>query len=404
MLVVLATVAAATSSVALGQAGPPTSLTRAAAIAIAEQHGPRLAIAASDTAVAAAQLVGARAYPDPQLAASYSRSLPTYHVSVDIPLDLPMTRGLRIGAATAGFDAARLRYEFAVASIRLDADTMYTHAVAAREHLLLSRRNTAAGDSLLHIVERRRDAGDASDMDVELARINAGQQANVAAADSLAWIATLLDLQAVLGYSSDSVLVSATDSLTAPSLVPTALPSDATLGEAAASLALQSANLEARLQRRSIWSQFSISLGFERGDPSQPGVLPTVGVGFGLPLFNRNRGAIAVADAERMRAGAELALARIDARNRIAHASRERQNALAKIARDRSIIASAQHVAAMSLTAYSEGAMALPNVLDAQRSARDVLGSYIDDLANAWDAIAELRVLSLSPSSSPQSP
>jgi hypothetical protein len=33
--------------------------------------------------------------------------------------------------------------------------------------------------------------------------------------------------------------------------------------------------------------------------------------------------------------------------------------------------------------------------LEAQRNARDILGQYIDDLAEAWIASAELRVYTL---------
>ena len=127
----------------------------------------------------------ARAFPNPTLTGSYSKSFPTQHFSVEFPIDLPGIRELRGRSARLGLDAARLKYHLARATIALDADTTYTHAVAAREHLVLSRRNALDGDSLLHMVERRRDAGDASDMDVELARVNAGQQANTAAADSL---------------------------------------------------------------------------------------------------------------------------------------------------------------------------------------------------------------------------
>src|SRR6185312_8689609 len=146
---------------------------------------------------------------------------------------------------------------------------------------------------------------------------------------------------------------------------------------------LQSAVAAVRLQHRSIWSSPSLSLGVEYGDPSQTGLLPTFGIGVGLPLFDRNRGQIAQAEAERIRASAELTVAQVEARNEIAHGTRERANA----------------VAAMALTAYREGASALPNVLEAQRSARDVLGQYIDDLAAAWIATAELRVLALTPTS-----
>jgi outer membrane protein TolC len=62
------------------------------------------------------------------------------------------------------------------------------------------------------------------------------------------------------------------------------------------------------------------------------------------------------------------------------------------------LVASANRVAAMSLTAYREGESSLPNVLEAQRNAREILGQYIDDLADAWIASASLRVYTLTPS------
>jgi cobalt-zinc-cadmium efflux system outer membrane protein len=170
-----------------------------------------------------------------------------------------------------------------------------------------------------------------------------------------------------------------------------------TLGEAAASLSLESATLSARLQRRSIWTTPSLSLGFEHGDPDQPGILPTFGLGIALPLFDRNRGGVAQAEAERARAAAELTLAQVEARNQIAHATRERENAVARVGRDQLVAASANRVAAMSLTAYREGASSLVNVIEAVRTSREVLAQYITDLAAAWIATAELRALGAAP-------
>jgi cobalt-zinc-cadmium efflux system outer membrane protein len=200
--------------------------------------------------------------------------------------------------------------------------------------------------------------------------------------------------------TNDGLQVQATDSLVMPPEA--ALPSK-TLNEIAANAALESATLAERLQHRSVWSQPSISVGFEYKDPDQTGLLPTLGLGIGLPLFDRNRGPIAQAEAERIRAEAELRLAQVEARNDIAHATRERENALARAVRDQALVASANRVVSMSLTAYQEGASSLSNVLEAQRTARDVLSQYIDDLASAWIATAELRALaaSASPTSRP---
>ena len=376
-----------------------TPLTRSGAIDAALNRGARLPVARADSAVAGAALIAARARPNPTLNGSYSKSVPNYHVSADIPLEFPALRNLRVRSAQVGLQAAQLKLLFNRAMVAMEADTAYTRAVAAREKLVLSRRNALDADSLLHMVERRRDAGDASDMDVELARVNAGQQTNLAAADSLTLISAVLDLQGALGYIDEQIAVNPTDSLgTPPSPAPAAATS---LDAESARLSLDAATLNTQLQRRSLWSQLSISPGFEFGDPDQKGLLPTIGIGVGVPLFDRNRGQIAQAEAERIRAQAELTLAVVEARNALAHARRERENAIGKVARDRLLIASADRVAAMSLTAYREGASSLPNVLDAQRTAREVLSQYIDDLAAAWVATAELRVFSYTPSSTP---
>jgi outer membrane protein TolC len=59
------------------------------------------------------------------------------------------------------------------------------------------------------------------------------------------------------------------------------------------------------------------------------------------------------------------------------------------------LVESANRVAAMSITAYREGAQGLPAVLEAQRNAREILSQYIDDLVDAWIATATLRVYTL---------
>src|SRR5262249_31489282 len=146
-----------------------------------------------------------------------------------------------------------------------------------------------------------------------------------------------------------------TDSLAEP---PAAVAPTLTLSEAAATLSLESATLASRLQHRSIFSTPSINFGFEYGDPTgaEPGILPLFGIGIPLPLFDRNRGAIAQADAERTKAAAELALARVEARNDISRATRVRAAAMARVARNRQLVASANTVVTMALTAYREGA------------------------------------------------
>jgi Outer membrane protein len=130
-----------------------------------------------------------------------------------------------------------------------------------------------------------------------------------------------------------------------------------------------------------------------RSSGGEPGYLPLIGLSLPLPLFNRNQGPIAEARAERDKAVAQLTAARLEARQRIIEAVREREQLIARVERDRDLVIRAQRVADKSLTAYREGASALPAVLEARRSAREVLGQYIDDLAALLTVNTELRAL-----------
>jgi outer membrane protein, heavy metal efflux system len=369
-------------------------LTRQQAIDAAVNRGARAAVARADTLVGSAQVLAARTRDNPSLSTTYSKSTPHYHAIVDLPLDISGARSARINSARATRLASQYRFEFERAAAALDADTAYTRALGALERARLARRNAADADSLRRMAIVRRDAGDASDLDVLLATVNSGQAANLAATDSLTLVLALFDLQAVMGLDTSHIFVTPTDSLFSPP-PPSALnTSYAVLPIAAAEQALAAAEFDVRAQRRGVFAPFSIQAGIEQGDPGQSGLLPTFGFSIPLPLLNRNSGAIALAEAERERARAEVALTSVETRTAIGRAERQRSLALEKIQRDRALVESANRVAAMSITAYREGAEGLPAVLEAQRNARDILSQYIDDLMDAWIATSTLRLYS----------
>ena len=369
-------------------------VTREQAIDAAVTRGARAAVARADTLVGAAQLLTARSWDNPSLSGTYSKAPPNYHAIVDLPLDVTGARGSRVRAAEATRLASQYRFQFERAAASLDADTSYTRALAALERVRLSRRNARDADSLRRMAVIRRDAGDASELDVLLATVNAGQAANLAIADSVTLISSIFDLQTVMGLDTTRIAIVPSDSLTMPPLTPPNAVPEAALPIAAARQALTAADLSVRAQRRSIFTPFSVQAGVEWGDPGTPGLLPTFGFSIPLPLLNRNRGAIAQAEAERERARAELALSLFQTQATIGRARRERAVALEKLQRDRVLVESANRVAAMSLVAYREGAQGLPAVLEAQRNARDILSQYINDLADAWIATATLRLYS----------
>jgi cobalt-zinc-cadmium efflux system outer membrane protein len=235
-----------------------------------------------------------------------------------------------------------------------------------------------------------------SELDVRLAAVNAGQLANVAADDSLAALTSLLSLQLQMGLSGDEPTIVLVDSLRAP------LPSDSSVKESpvllpvvAAEASLRSAERSLAFARRSRFAP-NLQFGFDTGDPTSAmphQLLPVVGFSLPFPLFSFGRGDVQRAAAERDRAIAELDLTRRETDATVARARRELAAARDRLRRTGALVESANRVAVMSLQAYSEGAVPLANVLEAQRNAREILARYIDDLATADAAVRALRML-----------
>ncbi|MFL5605992.1 MAG: TolC family protein [Gemmatimonadaceae bacterium] len=403
-------------------------VTRAAAESAALAAGPRVALARADTAAARAAAIVARQLPNPSLSLQRTGAPPQRHVIMDVPFDPPWVRGPRVGAANALTRASRLRFMSERAQALLEVDTTYTRTLGAQARFRLSRQTARDADSLRKMTISRRDAGDASDLDVDLATVTAGQQLNVAASDSLTYMSTLLTVQTLMGIPADSVAIVLVDSLrlgamdtgvllrqadsagaaagagvaVAPRASIVGAPARPGVVAATPSVAAAEANLLATelavtRERRSVFGITSFQVGVEWHDPTvEPAdneKLWVLGLAVPLPLFNQNKGAIAQAYAERDRARAELTAARLTARQRLVEALHELASLRARVARDQELVVRADRVASKSLEAYREGASALPAVLEARRTAREVLGQYIDDLTALITLQAELRVL-----------
>ncbi len=373
------------------------SVTRQQAVDSALARGGRLAIALADTAAANAKVLAARALQNPSFNATYSKAAPQLHFIADLPFDLPGVRSARISSAVAASRGANYTLRFERAAIALAADTAYTRVLAATARARLTARNALVADTLVTMTIARRNAGDASELEVEMSRVNAGQQHNLAIADSVELAGAIVDLQTAMGIVNSTPIVLVRDSIALPDTTTPALAPGTPLQVAAALEAVTAAHNSLTVERRSAFGAPSLMGGFETRDPSgaDKGLLPTFGFSIPLPIFNRNQAGIATARAEVRRAEADLALIRVDYAAAVVRAQRERSAAYARAARDQILLAQANRVAQMSVTAYKAGAMALPNVFEAQRTARDILRDYINDLSAALVADATLHLLTL---------
>lgn len=379
------------------------AVSRADAARAAVTRGPRLGVARADSAGAQAGVALARQFDNPIGSVSYSRAAPTQHYGLDIPLDFPWLRRSRIGAAQAAADGASVRFAFEREAVAYDADTSYTRALATASRARVSARTARDADSLLTLAKLRRDAGDGSELDVQLAMVNAGQQANAAANDSLASIGALLAVQAVMGMAATAPAIALSDTL---ELVRTGTAAEGgtPLLIFAAEQDSRAADLSLALEKRRLFAVPMLTLGVDSHDPSldYSAVLPIIGLSLPLPLFNQNGAAVMLAEAQRDRARAVLAVARIEVLSALARARRAQAVAAERAVRSQQLVGGANRVATLSVLAYREGAAALPSVLEAQRTAREALQNYVDDVAAARNAAGLVRLLTITLNPAPK--
>lgn len=380
------------------------TITRAQAIQIALDGSTRVAALASDTVAANAQLGAARAYPNPTMTVGYSKSVPQDHLTVEIPLDIPTVRHTRIRAAAATQTSAHYAFLADRAAIELDVDTLYTRAEMALSRLDASNATALDANQLWQLTEARFAAGDASDLEVQLARVNAEQLASVAAGDTADATDAALALQAAMGISADTLIYQPPHSIEVsftamrsdrlPLIAPRVAAAAATLAAAQQTLALQ---------RASVFGTPAVQIGVEARDPTgaEHGLLPTIGVALPIPLFNRNGGQISAARAAVDRSRAELATAHVEAISQLDRAYRARASAVTRSVRDGRAAISADSVLILSRKAYEEGEMTIADVLQAQRTYREVLAQNQKDLATVLVNDAIIRIYTGQPVTQP---
>jgi outer membrane protein TolC len=349
------------------------------AIEVALANGPSIAMARADSVIAAGRKRMARAFPNPDMSVDYSEDPPQDHFEVEQALEYPWVRSSRVRAAKAALQASHHELAAARAAVRYDVQTAYVRAAAAQSIFLLSERNADDAGELLRITKSREESGDASELDVHVAAVFAGQATNDAFSDSLETITSVLQLQALMGQSTQEVEITLADSL--ESLTPVAPEIEEPLRLAAARAQLLSEQANLQWSSRNRLPAPALRGGFETDDPEEGDqLLPTFGVTLAVPLWNRGGGNVDEARGMAAHAEAELQLVDRETHTALAIAQRERDVTRLKVERGREVVRDAQRVAELATSAYRDGAYSLPSVLEAQRNARDSLRQFILDL------------------------
>ena len=376
-----------------------------ALMAQTRDRAPRLAEANAAIARARGLADQAGARPNPELALeveNFAGSGPYRQLtaaettlSVALPFELGGKRPARIAAGRAELDAARARvavagadYDFTLATTYAEAEANGVRVDLAVEALRLAQDDLRVAGGLV------RAGKEAALREVQARSAVETARAGVDAARA-AQAATLAELTALSGAPQPFTSVP-------PSLLPhaeqdEALPAPNPLASPAyraAQAAREAAARRVTVERSRGAPDLTASVGVRRlaGEDSDA-TAAVAGLSLPLPVFDRNRGNIAAANAELLGAEAALSVARFEAERGVLAGRARAVAALSRIAAARDAERTAAEAYRLSRLGYEGGKLPLIEVLNARRALTEARAATVDARIERLRAEAELARL-----------
>jgi outer membrane protein, heavy metal efflux system len=380
-------------------AGPVSaqSLSLDQALSAAFAQNPELAAVGREIGIAEGERRQAGLMPNPELSWEVEdtrRNTSTTTVTLSQALELGGKRGARIEVAEAGQAVASLELERQRNGLRADVIQAFHAALRAQTALELAQQSQALTERGLRVVEGRVKAGQSSPVEATRAQVQLAQaqaaERRARSERSVAWQAL-----ARLTGSAETGFDHLDDASLSPGPAPRAdvllakVEQTADWRLAAAQIARGEASVGSEKAKRI--PDLTVSLGsqYSREDRERVNV---VGLSMPLPLFDRNQGNVLAAtrradQARDLRNAVELRL-RSDTRS----ALDQWATAMGEVqAYDRTILPSAQQAVDTATRGFEMGKFAFLDVLDAQRTLIEARGLYLDALASATDARAQVE-------------
>jgi outer membrane protein, heavy metal efflux system len=301
-------------------------------------------------------------------------------------------RGGRIAVAQQGTEQSRLQAELARRQIVLNVRESYWKAKAAQSLAALYGQDADYFRQVIDYHEARFREGKIAEVDLLRVRLQ-GEQIHAAAANArLDSEKALLMLAQEMNADPNSSWALSDDfeMLEEPKPVPAGTDAASLRVEGQlAQQAIAGAEAQTRLQKANCRPDLLFTGGYKRDANIDT---PVAGVQFDLPLFNRNQGAVAAANAEedaaredyqatRNRLAAELQLAQREYQMR-----RDQCLQVFKPLREQAI-----EISNISRAAYQAGGLDLLRLLDAERARVDAELSYVRALEGFHLSVSALN-------------
>lgn len=386
--------------------GPlPAAVTLDEVLALLNQRSPRVAADRAPIKVAQADRITAQTLPNPSLSyggthlvSGLSTGAVTQHqIVVEQPLLLSHQRAARESEADLNIAAERARVEETLAQRRLAVRQAFAALLSRQEQLRVSQESLTDLERVLQVVRGRADAGERSKYDVarvetetESLRVEV-MNAEADVEEAAGQLATLLGFPGwsphALGTLNPADVP--TDAATLWEIASTRRPSIVALRQQQA--ASQGGIFLARRERLPV----PVVSGGTQLTQSVRGTSAFFGVSLPVPLFDKNQGAIAKAqaqlDADTLALTAELQEAKADL-DRAANTLLKRKQALARL--EGGVVQGMPALRQMAEDAYREGSGDILDLLDAMRSQRAIQVSHVQQLESVKLAEETVRAVS----------
>jgi len=364
------------------------------AAAVALWNNPQLRADLATIGLAEADLIEANLLRNPRLDMLVPIGAKPFELLINFPAELLWQRGRRVAASRAALD--QVAQSLIQNGLNAARDARLTHAdlVQAAARVEVGRQSVDLRQRVLELTEARLRAGDISELETVAARTErAAAREQLVRFDHDVQIA-IERLRASLGLALERATVraaAAPASLDPPpaieALIEKALASRPDLR--AAEMAIATAANRAKWERSRI---LLLAAQLSSKEVGANGVLTGPGVSLELPIFNRNQGLIARADAEveiasrqylalKQRVAFEVAEARAQLE--------QAQDALCKVRED--VMPPLERATALAEDQYKKGEVAFLFVLEQSRALLDAQLRIVDAEAAIRRAQAQLE-------------
>ena len=296
---------------------PMKSWSRELLTLAAYYYSPGLDVARAQWAVARAGIEAAGAAPNPTLQLPFQYSTPnpgpgspfTYGPALDIPIETAGKRGYRVKQASHFSEAARLSIAGSAWKVQSEVRNAWLALYAARERVRYLRQKAGTEAQIVEMVEKRQAVGESSRPDVDTVMLALAQAKSDLVSSRSAEQDARARLAAAVGVPEsalDAIQINFSSLQTAPPPPPgkaacrAAVFHRADLRASLADYAAAESALQLEIAKQ--YPDIHLGPGYTYDTGTQKFAFGLVGIS--LPIFDRNQGGIAQAEAKRKEAAA----------------------------------------------------------------------------------------------------